>query len=129
MNFLIVDVDTVSVDSAEEEDNPFTFYNIAKFVLLPKISSKKSFDVGALSDPKRNTLHDVLEMKRNKIKQEAKTEDENVKTEKSKDSKNTKQPKEESKNDKKNSKERPKLNKQNSQEPKPGNSNRRMSKK
>nr|XP_022327204.1 uncharacterized protein LOC111126686 isoform X1 [Crassostrea virginica] len=123
------DVDTVSVDSAEDEDNPFTFYNIAKFVLLPKISSKKSFDVGALSDPKRNTLHDVLEMKRNKIKQEAKTEDENVKTEKSKDSKNTKQPKEESKNDKKNSKERPKLNKQNSQEPKPGNSNRRMSKK
>lgn len=47
---IFVEADTISVESAEDEDNPFTFYNIAKFILLPKISSKKSFDVGALAD-------------------------------------------------------------------------------
>lgn len=126
------DADTISVDSAEDEDNPFTFYNIAKFILLPKISSKKSFDVGALADPKRNTLHDILEMKKTKIKQESKAVEDspnNENTKKDNDSEQKKGEEYNEENEKKNPKNKPKLTKQNSKEPKPGNTKRRMSKK
>lgn len=126
------EADTISVDSAEDEDNPFTFYNIAKFILLPKISSKKSFDVGALADPKRNTLHDILEMKKTKIKQETKAVEDtpnNENTKKDNDSKQKKGEEYKEENEKKNPKDKPKLTKQNSKEPKPGNTKRRMSKK
>ncbi|XP_048776075.1 uncharacterized protein LOC125680491 isoform X2 [Ostrea edulis] len=112
------DADAISVESVEDEDNPFTFYNIAKFVLLPKIVSKKSFDVGALADPKRNTLHDVLEVKKTKLKQESKAaEEQGKKYEKGKET------------NKEKTKDKPKLTKQKSQEPKPGNKNRRNSRK
>lgn len=126
------EADTISVDSAEDEDNPFTFYNIAKFVLLPKISSKKSFDVGALADPKRNTLHDILEMKKTKIKQETKPAEDspnNENTKKDSDSTQKKGEQYKEENEKKKPKDKPKLTKQNSKEPKPGNTKRRMSKK
>nr|XP_011418670.2 uncharacterized protein LOC105321884 isoform X2 [Crassostrea gigas] len=126
------EADTISVESAEDEDNPFTFYNIAKFILLPKISSKKSFDVGALADPKRNTLHDVLEMKKTKLKQETKASEDNPNNENTKkdnDSKEKKGEQYKEENEKKNPKDKPKLTKQNSKEPKPGTTKRRMSKK
>lgn len=116
--FVITDADAISVESVEDEDNPFTFYNIAKFVLLPKIVSKKSFDVGALADPKRNTLHDVLEVKKTKLKQESKAaEEQGKKYEKGKET------------NKEKTKDKPKHTKQKSQEPKPGNKNRRNSRK
>eukprot|EP00105_Crassostrea_gigas_P005172 XP_011418670.1 PREDICTED: uncharacterized protein LOC105321884 isoform X2 [Crassostrea gigas] len=126
------EADTISVESVEDEDNPFTFYNIAKFILLPKISSKKSFDVGALADPKRNTLHDVLEMKKTKLKQETKAAEDNPNndnTKKDNDSKEKKGEQYKEENEKKNPKDKPKLTKQNSEEPKPGTTKRRMSKK
>lgn len=129
---IFVEADTISVESAEDEDNPFTFYNIAKFILLPKISSKKSFDVGALADPKRNTLHDVLEMKKTKLKQETKASEDNPNNENTKkdyDSKEKKGEQYKEENEKKNPKDKPKLTKQNSKEPKPGTTKRRMSKK
>ncbi|XP_061184456.1 uncharacterized protein LOC133192539 isoform X1 [Saccostrea echinata] len=118
------DDDTISVDSVDE-DNPFNFYNIAKFVLLPKIVSKKSFDVGALADPKRNTLHDILEIKKSKLKRESKaSEEQETKNDKSRDEKDKEKDK-----DKKKTTGKPKLEKQSSKEPKPGDKNRKMSKK
>lgn len=66
--FIFVEVDIILVESVEDEDNLFIFYNIVKFIFFLKISFKKSFDVGVLVDFKWNILYDVLEMKKMKLK-------------------------------------------------------------
>lgn len=48
--FIFVEVDIILVESVEDEDNLFMFYNIVKFIFFLKISFKKSFDVGVLVD-------------------------------------------------------------------------------
>lgn len=48
--FIFVEVDIILVESVEDEDNLFIFYNIVKFIFFLKISFKKSFDVGVLVD-------------------------------------------------------------------------------